>query len=306
MERKLPDNFAIISGLAILAVFFLGKTVFDNLFYAAFMHWLSERYGVQEAQVIAGLSLVLAPLAAIILIVIGVTWYLRREVLKLHDPSEDGTEARGNLRLLLAQHNQTAALREHTEELHRQRKSQEEPKLVDIGVVDQIYRETRSIKTTDGRDTKLHESAFYLVVNNNSVDGSTMKNVQAEIVGYETPVVAQVRDFSTDRVDLKHGQAAYFLIGRTVGTDFSGNFVGDTMYAPDRLRRYAHTIASSRKPTFEVWSFDNVYRYGLNDDREKVTWELDIVISADDKKSKRVAMKVTPTDAIPIKYAEGE
>ncbi len=174
----------------------------------------------------------------------------------------------------------------------------------DVG--NQIYRETRSIKTTAGRDTKPYETAFYLVVSNNSVDGGTMRNVQAEIVGYETPVVASVRGSSADRVDLKHGQAAFFLIGKTIGGDFSGNFVGDTIYVPDKLRRYVQNIASSRKPTFEVWSYDNVYRYGLNDDKEKMDWPLTVVVSADDRKSKQVALTVRPIDQIPINYAEGK
>lgn len=100
MQRKLPDNFPIFVGVALLAVFFLGKTVFDNLFYAAFVRWLSEQFGVQEAQVIAGLSSVLMPLVAIILIVIGVAWYVRREVLKLHEnpiQSDMTTGDRGEL-----------------------------------------------------------------------------------------------------------------------------------------------------------------------------------------------------------------
>jgi hypothetical protein len=173
-----------------------------------------------------------------------------------------------------------------------------------------ILLESRSIKTTDGVDTKLYETKFYIVVSNASEDGRTLRNVQAEIVGYETPVVAPMRGSSLDRIDLKDGQAAFFLIGRTVGTDFLGNFVGDAIYiyiyAPDRLRRYDRTIAASRKPTFEIWSFDNVYRYGLNDDKEKTNWGLWVVISADDKKSKRIALKVTPSDQIPINYAEGK
>jgi hypothetical protein len=55
---------------------------------------------------------------------------------------------------------------------------------------DGIYQESRSILTLDGRDTKYFETAFYLVVGNDSNDGSTVRNIQAEIVGYEPPVVA--------------------------------------------------------------------------------------------------------------------
>jgi len=155
---------------------------------------------------------------------------------------------------------------------------------------DGIYRESRSIITTDGRDTKYFETAFYLVVSNDSNDGTTVRNIQAEIVGYEPPVVAAIRGSSLGRIDLKHGQSVFFLLGRTVGTDYLGNFVGNTTYVPDRLRRYIQTIASSRRPTFEVWSFDNEYRFGLNDDKSHPEWKLTVIISAEDKKSKQVAL----------------
>ena len=170
-----------------------------------------------------------------------------------------------------------------------------------------IYYESRAIKTPDGRDTRLYETTFYLIVSNTTSDGSTLRNIQAEIVGYDTPVVAGIRGSPLDRIDLKHGQAAFFLIGKTVGTHYLGNFVGDVVYVPDKMRRYVQNIASGRRPTFEVWSFDNVYRYGLNQEMEKSNWPLRAVISADDRKSKTVDLEVKSSSQIPVSYAsEGE
>jgi hypothetical protein len=167
-----------------------------------------------------------------------------------------------------------------------------------------IYYESRSIKAPDGRETKLYETNFYVIVSNPSDDGKTLRNVQAEIRGYETPVVAAIRGSASDKIDLKHGQAGFFLLGRTVGTEFSGNFVGSTTYADDKLKQYDFIIASGTKPVFEVWSFDNVYRFGLQPS-DAVVWKLTVLISAEDKKSRQVVLDVNPTAHVPVSYENG-
>jgi hypothetical protein len=168
-----------------------------------------------------------------------------------------------------------------------------------------IYYESRSIKAPDGRETRLYETKFYIVVSNASEDGKTLRDVQAEIHGYETPVLAGIRGFAFDKIDLKHGQTAFFFLGRTIGTDYLGNFVGDTTYENDRLKQYDHNIASGRKPTFEVWSVDNVYRYGLNDPPPSTGWKLLVLISAEDKKSKQIILDINPVNQIPVSYEKG-
>ncbi len=169
-----------------------------------------------------------------------------------------------------------------------------------------IYYESRSIKAPDGRETKLYENRFYIVTSNASEDGRTLRNVQAEILGYETPVLAAIRGSTFDKIDIKHGQAAFFFLGRTVGTDYLGNFVGTTTYEYDRLKQYEHNIPSGHKPSFEVWSCDNVYRYGLADPPPPSGWKLTMLISAEDKKSRRVVLDVNPGNQIPVTYEKGE
>jgi hypothetical protein len=168
-----------------------------------------------------------------------------------------------------------------------------------------IYYESRSVRAPDKRDTRFFETKFYIVVCDRMEDGKTLRNVQAEIYGYDTPVVAAIRDFNFNKIDLKHSQIAYFLLGKTVGSDFLGNFVGVVNYDRDLLKRYEHNIVSGFKPTFEVWSYENIYRFGLNDPPLE-GWKLGILISADDKKSRRVILDVNPSKRIPIRYERTE
>jgi hypothetical protein len=89
-----------------------------------------------------------------------------------------------------------------------------------------IYIESRSVLAPDGRDTKLYETNFFIVVSNALEDGRTLRSLQVEIRGYETPVIAPIRGNQPEKIDLKHGQAAFFQVGRIVRSHFFGNFVG--------------------------------------------------------------------------------
>jgi hypothetical protein len=138
-------------------------------------------------------------------------------------------------------------------------------------------------------------------------DGKTLRSLQAEIRGYETPVIAPIRGTQFEKIDLKHGQAVFFLVGRIVSSHFFGNFVGTATYDLNRLKSYDYNIASS-KPKFEVWAFDNVYRYALTEPPPMpVGWKLIILVSAEDRKSQQIVLTVRPGDEkAPLTYANGE
>jgi hypothetical protein len=120
--RKSSDSFPLVVVLAISALWFLGKNIFDNLVYAALMRLLTEHFGVQEAQVIAGFSAIAAPLCFAALIVVGLYKYLHLE-LSRQLKADPAAHAGITVRELQAQHDATTALREHTEELVRQREA---------------------------------------------------------------------------------------------------------------------------------------------------------------------------------------
>ncbi len=60
--RQSSDRFPVVLVLAIAALTFLGKLVFDNLFYASLMRWLEKTFGIPEAEVIAQFSSIALPL----------------------------------------------------------------------------------------------------------------------------------------------------------------------------------------------------------------------------------------------------
>lgn len=83
---------------------------------------LEQRLGLQEAEVVAGFSAIAGPLLAASLIVLGLYKYLRYELSEQFGPGPS-LPPLDEMRQLIAQNEATAALREHTEELARQRKT---------------------------------------------------------------------------------------------------------------------------------------------------------------------------------------
>jgi hypothetical protein len=120
MPKKPSDQFPLVMILGGLALLYLGKNIFDNLVYAFLMRWLTQRFGVQEAQVIGGFSSIATPLLLAVLIVVGLYKYVHWEL-----SQQPQHEPRMTMRELQAQHESNIALREHTEELRLQREAQE-------------------------------------------------------------------------------------------------------------------------------------------------------------------------------------
>jgi hypothetical protein len=172
-----------------------------------------------------------------------------------------------------------------------------------------IYGESRSIKATDGRETQLYENTFYLLVGNFSDDGKTLKRVQARIQGYETPVVAEVRDSaSKGEIDIRHGEWAFFVIGRTVTTSPSGTFAGwTTISDASQIKSYEHNL-QIEAPSFEISTFDAKRRFALAVQSFPPTgWRVSVLISAEDKKSRNVALVVAPKNLkSPVFYESPE
>jgi hypothetical protein len=161
-----------------------------------------------------------------------------------------------------------------------------------------IYAEAHSIKTKDGQETNLYENSFYLVVGNASEDGRSLKRVQARIQGYETPVLlATIRGTTVNETDIRHGELAYFMIGRIISSGHFGPFKGNTTLDDDKfLEEYKHNVPLGAI-AFEVWSAELKRQFSLNQwPHKSYTWSVPVVISADDTKSIRVNLKVSLDD----------
>jgi hypothetical protein len=180
-----------------------------------------------------------------------------------------------------------------------------------FSVANSIYAETRSIRTTDGKDTDLYENRFYLIVGNNLKDGKMLKRVQARIQGYETPVLlSTIKETTANEADVRDGELAYFFIGRIVSSKNIGRYKGVTTLKNEKfLPEYQHNVPIGAIG-FKVWSStsETEPRFGLNQWPSKASvWPVTVVISADDVKSRRVNLKVNLDDhKSSVSFAEGQ
>ena len=158
-------------------------------------------------------------------------------------------------------------------------------------VEEHIYVESLAIQRTDETETKFFENVFYLVVGNRSQDGKTLREVQARIQGYETPVrLASIAGTTSSFTDMQHGEYAFFQIGRLVSTKRYGRYGG--AIGIDNLTEYDHNIPIGVL-AFEVWSSDSKKKFTLNQWPDRAAnWTVPVVISASDIKSVQVAIDV--------------
>ena len=171
-----------------------------------------------------------------------------------------------------------------------------------------IYSESRSIKAADGRETNLYENSFYLVLGNQSADGKTLKRVQARVQGYDTPVLlATLKDTTANQTDIRHGEWAFFMVGRIVSSKPIGIHKGTATIEDNFLRAYEHNIPLGAL-SFEVWSAETKRQYGLAHRPEHAhVWGVPVVISADDTKSLTVGLKVNFADEkSPVSFASDQ
>jgi hypothetical protein len=168
-----------------------------------------------------------------------------------------------------------------------------------------IYSESHHVKGTDGRETKLYENIFYLIVSNSSEDGKTLRKVETELRGYEAPVVAAIKDSTASEVDIKHGNAAFFVIGRIVSPDRTGLSQGPVAIEDRLLKAFEQR---GQAPSFYIGTAENKYQFALSSVPYPSTgWELFAVISAEDRKSRSVKLIVDPRDKKnPVTYADSK
>jgi hypothetical protein len=170
-----------------------------------------------------------------------------------------------------------------------------------------IYRETHLVRTPDGRETNLYENTFYLVVANLSDDGKTLRKVQVEYRGYEAPFAAEIKDATTNEVDIKHGNGAFFVIGRIVSSKNLGMFKGSVTIEDKRIKAFEQRDATDAL-SFNIGSPENKDRFALGSPPSPPTgWILIAVISAEDKKSQVVKLNIDARDKTnPVTFAKGE
>lgn len=164
-------------------------------------------------------------------------------------------------------------------------------------ITENVHCESRRVESSldkDG-DAEFFENVFYLVVRNALDSGKTLKRAQARIFFLGPPTLCRIRDTASDNIDIRHGEWAFFEIGRLVSKDMMGQIEPGVVNAEKNMDLYKHNIPRGHL-TFEVYSVGNNREYGLGHSSEGETvWTLFIVFSADDQKSRTVNIKIDMT-----------
>jgi hypothetical protein len=143
--------------------------------------------------------------------------------------------------------------------------------------------ESKRIKWSDGSDSELYETTYYLPIWNALASGQPLKAVKARIfmIGQE-PIAASVKETGQYSVDLRHGEVALFKIGRTV------SYQADTMTGfvnfDDKEKKFYETLKPEFGKSFDVFSASGK-SFGIRDaipDGNGDTHWLTVIVSADD------------------------
>lgn len=171
-----------------------------------------------------------------------------------------------------------------------------------------IYSESRAVKASDGRETSLYENTFYLVVANQSDDGKTLRKVQVEYRGYDAPLPAEIKDSTLSDADIKHGNGAFFAIGRIVSLKNIGMFKGSVIIDDDHLKSFEHNDMLDAISFHVSGGSKGKYHFALGNPPYPPTgWILIAVISAEDKKSRVVRLTIDARDKThPVRLAKDE
>ena len=143
------------------------------------------------------------------------------------------------------------------------------------------------------KNTGFYENVFYLVVGNNLDAGETLKRVQARIFHVGPPTLCRIKDSESQDIDIRHGEWAYFEIGRLVSKDMIGPFYPHRVVIDEsKLKSYGHNIPRGFL-SFEIYSSVNNREYGLAHQPEHPNvWTLLLVLSADGVRAKNVNIKI--------------
>lgn len=145
---------------------------------------------------------------------------------------------------------------------------------------------------SDQKNTGFYENVFYLAVGNDLDTGKTLKRAQARIFHFGPPALCRVKDSTSEDIDIRHGEWAYFEIGRLVSKEIIGLPYDRVVFEENKLEAYEHNIPRGYL-SFKIYSAENEREYGLAYLPENPNvWSLFVVISADDVKATRVNINI--------------
>jgi hypothetical protein len=156
-----------------------------------------------------------------------------------------------------------------------------------------VHSESRAVKwgRPKAGNSNLYETIVYIPVGNALTDGRMLKRVQARVFQPGGPAtIARIRGIEAGEIDLRHGEWAYFEIGRIVWSEWVGNLQGSIVLGAEARRQYEHNVPRGYL-SFEIRPFgDRGYGLGYTPGAEPFAWTMRF--SADDATSTTIVLKI--------------
>jgi hypothetical protein len=167
------------------------------------------------------------------------------------------------------------------------------------------FIDTKLIRWVDGTNSDLFETRFYLLIGNAMSTGRQIKNAKARIFFMaQEPRLARVKETGELSTDIRHGEWAFFEVGKMVSRDgfLTGGFV---TYDDEQKKRYEHTRPEHPKH-LEILLSSGQPAYGIlqNPDLPAPDWNMLMVVTADDMVSLQLKVSLDFTNKTPITFQE--
>ena len=167
------------------------------------------------------------------------------------------------------------------------------------------FVDTKLIRWADGSNSDLFESRFYLLVGNTMNTGRQIKNAKARIffMGQE-PRLAQVKETGELSTDIRHGEWAFFEVGKMVSRNAFPTG-GAVVYNEEEKIRYQR-VRPEHPKHLEILLPSGQAAYGIfqNPDIPAPDWNMSMVVTADDMVSLQLKVSIDLMSKTPISFEE--
>jgi hypothetical protein len=153
-------------------------------------------------------------------------------------------------------------------------------KLHPIEIGNEVYCESHLLKIEPSPD--LWDNVYYLIVHNNNPDGRTLRQVSASLIFIGPPQKCSLKDTRQTAIDIRHGERAFFEIGRIVAKAGVGLPQVHTQRELSAPQTQMYLINIPRGHIMFELPETGAVSLGMSNLPDDSSWKLQIVVSADD------------------------
>lgn len=168
-----------------------------------------------------------------------------------------------------------------------------------------VHCVTRFItRSSDGQKTNFYLNTFYIPVGNGLNDGRTLRHAQARIFLHDDVAIIPVLGAKAGQVDIRHGEWAYFEIGKIVSENDKGLIdYQKLLWKMKRLKQYEHNVPKGFI-SFEISTYDGVRRTGVvHQPKHPHQWSVILIVPADDAIALKVRININMQNTtMPVSY----